>query len=416
MVTQVQKKIAIINSANKGYLILIFIFWPFIAFLLACADFKNKASKKIILAFFALYGLLFFLNPLMDGFRRAEHLRTIAELPLSNLLNTFDNLYEESLDFVEPILMFTVSRFTDFHGILFAVYALIFGTLMLYYLNKLYGHYESNKNANTIMFFIFLVCANPIYNIGGFRMWTASWIYAVCVLNYIHKPNYKYVLFSAIAFLVHFSFFPLIVVFAIYTLFKNRVKIYGILAISTFFVAELNITKVREYAALFGTASERKITAYTYEGHIETVAEGAQNAAWYVQFINGGIKYFTLFCLLFIFYKTKGQFKSKIAASFYSFTLLLLSFANISGLLPSGSRFYKVYYVFAFSSILLYYIYENSDRKLSIVNRIGIPIVALFAIFTLRLFSDTASAYLIGPSFMMPLALMDNISLQSILF
>ncbi len=321
MVTQVQKKIAIINSANKGYLILIFIFWPFIAFLLACSDYKNKISKRIILAFFALYGLLFYLNPLMDGFRRAEHFQKISQQPFSNLINVFDNLYEESLDFVEPLLMFIVSRFTDFYGILYVVYALIFGSLMLYYLNKLYGHYESNKNANTVMFLIFLVCANPIYNIGGFRMWTAAWIYAICVLNYIHKPNYKYLLLSAISFLVHFSFFPLVVVFAIYTFFKNRVKIYGILAISTFFVAQLNIAKVREYAALFGTASERKITAYTYEGHIETVAELSDNSAWYVQFINGGVKYFILFCLLFIFYKTKGHFKSKIAASFYSFVI-----------------------------------------------------------------------------------------------
>ncbi|MGV8995265.1 MAG: EpsG family protein [Flavobacterium sp.] len=404
------------NSLNSGYLVLIFIFWPFIAFLLACADYRNKISRKIILAFFALYGLLFYLNPLMDGYRRAEGLKVIAEQPFSNLFNTFANLYEESLDFVEPVLIFTISRFTDFHGILFAVYALIFGSLMLYYLRKMYGHYESNKNANTLMFLIFLICANPIYNIGGFRMWTASWIYAICVLNYIHKPNFKYVLLSACAFLVHFSFFPLIIMFMLYTFLKNRVKIYGLLAISTFFVAELNISQVRQYAALFGAASERKITAYTYEGHIETVAEGAGNAAWYVQFINGGVKYFILFCLLFIFYKTKGQFKSKFTASFYSFSLLILSFANISGLLPSGSRFYKVYYIFAYTTILLYYIYENSERKLNTLNRIGVPILALFIIFTFRLFSDTASAYLLGPSFMMPFALIENISLQTLIF
>lgn len=404
------------NSLNSGYLVLIFIFWPFIAFLLACADYRNKISKKIILAFFAVYGMLFFLNPLMDGSRRADGLKVIAEEPIANLFNTFDNLYEESLDFVEPVLMFAISRFTNFHGILFAVYALIFGSLMLYYLNKMYGHYRDNRSTNALIFFILLICANPIDGIGGFRMWTAAWIYSVAVLNYLHKPHFKYVLIACCSFAVHFSFFPVVVLFALYTLFKNKPKIYGLLAISTFFVAELNIAQVRDFAAVFGAASEKKVTAYTHEGYIETVAEGSENAAWFVQFIKYGMKYFILLCLLLIFYKTRGHFKSKITANFYSFTLLLLSFANISGLLPSGGRFYKVYYIFAYSTILLYYIYEKREKQLSILNRMGLPIVALFVIFTFRIITDTASVYLLGPSFMMPLGLNENISLQSILF
>ena len=404
------------NSLNSGYLVLIFIFWPFIAFLLACADYRNKISRKIILAFFAVYGFLLFLNPLMDADRRAEGLRIIAVQPFSNLFNIFDNLYEESLDFVEPILMFTVSRFTDFYGVLFAVYSLIFGSLMLFYINKMYGHYISSKNGNALLFLIFLICANPINNIGGFRMWTAAWIYSVGVLLYLHQPKFKYFLLVSFSFLLHFSFFPLVVLFAIYTILKNKPKIYGIFAIATFFISELNIDKVREYAALFGTASERKITNYTYEGHIETVAEQSEKIAWYIDFINNGVKYFTLLTLLMIFFKTKGKFKTKLVANYYSFTLLVLTFANVSGILPSGTRFYRVYTIIAFSAILLYFIYEDKTKNITVLNRIGIPIVALFTLLSFRLFSDTASAYLLGPSFMMPLGLIDNVSLQSILF
>lgn len=404
------------NSLNSGYLVLIFIFWPFIAFLLACADYRNKISRKIILAFFAVYGMLFFLNPLMDGFRRAEGLKIIAEQPFANLFNTFNNLYEESLDFVEPVLIFTVSRFTDASGVLFAVYALIFGSLMIFYLNKMYGHYTLNKNTNTLLFLVLLICANPIFNISGFRMWTAAWIYSIGVLLYLHKPKFKYLLLSAFSFLVHFSFFPLVILFAIYSLLKNRPKIYGIFAIGTFFVAELNIAQVRQYAALFGTASERKITAYTYEGHIETVAELSEKSAWYIQYINNGVKYFTLLTLLIIFYKTKGKFKTLLAANFYSFTLLVLSFANLSALLPSGTRFYRVYNIFAFSAILLYFVYEEKTKNITSLNRIGIPVVAFFTLLSFRLFSDTASAYLLGPSFLMPLGILENVSIQSILF
>jgi hypothetical protein len=204
--------------------------------------------------------------------------------------------------------------------------------------------------------------------------------------------------------------------FVVYAILKNRPKIYGLLALATFFVAELNIESVRQYAALFGTASEKKIEAYAGEEHIETVTQLAGQSAWYVDVINNGLKYFILASLLFVFYKTKGQFKTKITANFFSLTLLLLSFANISSLLPSGGRFYTVFNIFAFSTMVLYYVYENVEKKLSWLNQIGVPIVALQIIFTFRLFSDTASAYLIGPIFMMPFGILENVSLQSIIF
>ncbi|MEC5166431.1 hypothetical protein RCH18_002171 [Flavobacterium sp. PL11] len=404
------------NQENSGYLLLVFLIWPFIAFAMACSNFKNNLNKKIILAFFALYGILYFLNPAMDGQRRADGLKIIAQEPLENLFYTFENLYEETLDFAEPLLMFLISRFSDFHGVLFGIYALIFGVLMLYYLNRMYLYYLDKKSITTLLFFTLLVCANPINNIGGFRMWAAAWIFAIGLLGYLQNPKNKYLVLAACSFLIHFSFLPVVILSVIYSVFKNRPKIYGLGAIATFFVAELNIESVRQYAAFFGTASQNKVGAYTGESYIENLAELATKSAWYIDFINYGLKYFVLISLLVVFLKTKGQFKNKIIANFFSFTLMLLSFANISSLLPSGSRFYVVFYIFAFSTLLLYYAYETDYRKTELINRIGIPIVVLYVIFTFRLFSDNASVYLFGPSFMMPFGILENVSLQSILF
>jgi hypothetical protein len=407
------------NPKNPGYLIIVFLFWPFIAFVLACLDFRNSFNKKIIIAFFALYGFLFYINPLMDGQRQKNRLKDIAQQPFENLFYIFEDLYEETLDFVEPVLVFIVSRFSDFHGTLFVVYALIFGSLMLYYLEKMYGHYSVNRNTAALLFLIILITVNPIYNINGFRMWTAAWIYAVGVMNYLHKPNYKYVLLSGCSFLVHFSFLPLVALFVVYTFLKNKPKIYGVLAVLTFFVAELSIQQVQqvqENVALLGTASENKIKSYTGEQYIEKVSKQATQSVWYIKVIGRSLRYFILLSLLMVFIKTRGNFKTKITGNFYSFSLLLLSFANISSLLPSGGRFFLVFNIFAFSTMLLYYVYERSDNRLSFLNYIGIPIVALQVILAFRLFSDSASAYLMGPSFLMPFGILENISLESILF
>jgi hypothetical protein len=404
------------ENQNYKYLTLVFLFWPLLAFVMACSNINNKINQKIILAFFVVYGALFFINPVMDSQRRADTLKEVHQEPFENLFNTFSHLYEETLDFVEPVLMYTVSRFTDFHGVLFALYGLIFGSLMLYYLRKMYGHYLSKRNRNALLFFLFLICVNPIYNIGGFRMWAAAWMFAVGVLNYLHKPNYKAIIVASISFLIHFSFLPAVIVLIGYVFLKNRPKVYGIVAIISFFIVELNIQQIRQYAALLGAASETKITSYTNEEYIENLNELSNQTAWYIESIENAVKYLTLFSLLIIFIKTKARFKKQLSANFFSFSLLFLSFANLSALLPSGNRFYTVFYTFAFSAVLLYFSYEQKEEKLITLNKFALPILVMFMILTFRLFSATASIYILGPSFFMPYGLIENISLQSILF
>ena len=57
---------------NNARLLILFIFWPFLGFLLSLKDFQNKFNQKIILIFFVLFGLLFYVNPLQDGQRSAD--------------------------------------------------------------------------------------------------------------------------------------------------------------------------------------------------------------------------------------------------------------------------------------------------------------------------------------------------------
>ena len=151
---------------NNARLLILFIFWPFLGFLLSLKDFQNKFNQKIILFFCVLFGLLFYINPLQDGQRRADMLKEAYTQPFEMAFNSFDNLYKESLDFIEPLIVFTVSRFTDYHGVLFGIYAFIFGGLMIYYLNRVYQHYLKFPNKNALIFLILLIFVNPINEIN----------------------------------------------------------------------------------------------------------------------------------------------------------------------------------------------------------------------------------------------------------
>ena len=401
---------------NNARLLILFIFWPFLGFLLSLKDFQNKFNQKIILFFCVLFGLLFYINPLQDGQRRADMLKEAYTQPFEMAFNSFDNLYKESLDFIEPLIVFTVSRFTDYHGVLFGIYAFIFGGLMIYYLNRVYQHYLKFPNKNALIFLILLIFVNPINEINGFRMWTAAWIFSVGVINYLHEARWRHILFASIAMFLHFSFGPLIVLLLIYKLLGNRTLLFAILAIITFFIAELNIKQVHTIAEHISPATGSKINAYTDERYIEKVANLKNQSAWFVTLNQKGILYYTVALLVIIYVRTRGVFKNRVTDNFYSFTLLLLSFANISALLPSGGRFYTIFNIFAFTTGLLYYVYEVKKEKIELINWIGLPIVFLFVIFTFRLFTDPASIFLFGPSFFMPTAFFENTSLQSLLF
>jgi hypothetical protein len=404
------------KNQNPAFLVGIFIIWPFLGLLLAIKNFQFKINRNIILFFFIIYGLLFYVNPLTDSQRRADALKFTYSQPFEKFYETINSLYEETLDFTEPFLMYIVSRVTDFYGILFALYAFIFGSFMLYYFKVLHKHYTHFKNKNAFIFLLLLVFVNPINNINGFRMWTAAWIFAVGVLNYLHTPKWKHLLLICSAVFVHFSFIPLIIIVFIYKFAGNRTLLYGILAIITFFIAELDVAQVRESAAILGNATETKIDAYTNEDHVENVLLNKDQAAWYIKLNDKGMLYFSAALLLLIYLKTKGFFKTKITNNFYAFSLMLLSFANISSLLPSGSRFYRVFYIFAFSTFLLYYVYEEKKVKIQSINLLGLPLVILFIFLNFRFFTDSASAYLLGPSFMMPVAFFENTPLKSLLF
>ena len=401
---------------NNARLLILFIFWPFLGFLLSLKDFQNKFNQKIILIFFVLFGLLFYVNPLQDGQRRADGLKEAYNQPFEMAFNAFDNLYKESVDFIEPLIIFSVSRFTDFYGVLFGVYAFIFGGLMIYYLNRVHLHFLKFPNINAFIFLILLIFVNPINGINGFRMWTAAWIFSVGVINYLHEARWRHILFASVAMFLHFSFAPLIVLLLIYKLLGNRTLLFAILAIITFFIAELNIKQVQTIAEHISPATGSKINAYTDERYIEKVANLKNQSAWFVTLNQKGILYYTVALLVIIYVRTRGVFKNRVTDNFYSFTLLLLSFANISALLPSGGRFYTIFNIFVFTTGVLYYVYELKNKKLELINWIGLPLVILFVIFSFRLFTDPASIFLFGPSFFMPTAFFENTSLQSLLF
>ena len=134
MRNSISRAIEIPGSNIKNYLIL-FLCWPFLAFLLALKNFSQTEAKKVIYIFLIYYGLNFVLidKGFVDAIGYTKELQANAKLPFSDFFKIVGGLYTEndSVDIYEQFISFVVSSFTSDHRILFAIFAAFFGFFYL---------------------------------------------------------------------------------------------------------------------------------------------------------------------------------------------------------------------------------------------------------------------------------------------
>lgn len=400
------------TSGKESLLWITFLIWPFFAFVLAWKNIRSPNSKKIILSYYTLYGLLYVINPSMDGARRATSLTDAYQQPFSNLIYYFENLYETTLDFLDPLLIYSVSRFTDFHGVLFGLSALLFGIMSFNYLSLLMSTTKLDKfNVNSILFISLLIWSNSIFSIGGFRMWFAAWVFAYGALAFVVHKEKKYIFLASLSVIIHFSFIPISIILLLYYIMGNRPYIYGFFALTTFFVAELDLQMIKNIANGLGPAFEQKVTSYTYHQYVEKTTELEQESAWFMVVGPRGLYYMTCISLLLLYRKIRVLNTDHIIYRLFSFSLLILSFSNITSLFPSGVRFRTLFMMFAFSTLFIYFQEYIKRKGLSLINILVLPFALIFVLIDIRIGAESFSTFLLAPGIILPVGLFESLSL-----
>ena len=172
-------------NRSKHYLVL-FIVWPFASFITALINYRQREAKKVVYLFLIYYGLTFVNNnPYVDAYRYALTFKENALLPFSEFLNIVGGLYSDTtVDIIEPLISFIVSRFTSNYSFYFAVWAALFGFFYLKSINLLYEKHSERPGWNTLILLIFFILILPVTSITGIRMWTAAWILFWCISCY----------------------------------------------------------------------------------------------------------------------------------------------------------------------------------------------------------------------------------------
>lgn len=418
MYTSSTSKFAPIVISNSKHYLLLFLIWPFLAFITALANYGKKESKTVVYIFLIYYGFNFVnSNEAVDAFRYALSLKINAQLPFSDFFKIVGGIYatDTSLDIIEPLVSFIVSRFTSNFGVYFAVWAAIFGFFYLKSINLLYERHRENPGWNTMIMLVFFIMILPITSISGVRMWTAAWVFFYGAYHVVLYRNPKYILLTLAASLLHWSFFSANAILLIYFFVGNRNLVYVPLALSSFVLPQIFAPIFQIISLRMGGAFQNRYEGYSSEGYVLAHQDSLAQASWFLQIGNNIVFYFLLLSIVVIQIRTFKTEKEKEMKNLFSFLLLFLTFVNIGIAIPSlGSRFQIIFFLFATLYVFLFF-QKIQGNRINLLTLLGLFPIALYSAITFRLGSESINAWIFTPGLGFP-AFVPVLSISELLF
>lgn len=405
------------DSNGTTYLIL-FIIWPFLAFVSAVANYSRKEAKMVVYFFMVYIGLTFVSDSeIMDSYRYVETFRFFGTLPFREIFRAVGGyyFYSSSVDFMEPLLSFLISRFSSSHHIYFAVFASVFAFFYLRSYNLLYDQYKESPNRNAWVFLIFSLIVIPITSLSVLRMWTAAWMFFYGAFLVLSTKKPKYLLVAASACLMHWSFLSLNVLLVVWYFAGNRNLIYTPLAIASFFVSTLLNPLLEMVGTFVGGGIAARMEGYTSESHTLIYQDWLASNSWFLLLSNSLIWYFFIGAIILIRLFKRNVVKGKLEENFYSFLLLIFTLANLGRPIPDfGMRMQTVFVLFASVYVFLYF--KNlAETRIRFITVAGIFPLLLFTFIQFRIGADNMSAWLFAPGAGLPF-INPGLSLAEVLF
>jgi len=217
-----------------------FLFYPLLNLLYSLINIKSKHAKYNYLLFILYYSYCITLpalaGPDMDFSKKIELFKDISLNPDWQFIfegNTF-----------ESILIVVVSFFTDNWRIMSMVWGFVIGYLNI----KIIWHVIDNTNQKFNSYLIkiltvFLVCSMPFWNIGIFRFFTASNLFIYGILKYFENDKWFYLLVSALAVFVHWSFIFALFLISLFLFLKRldskKINYFIVLSFNLIFVSSI---------------------------------------------------------------------------------------------------------------------------------------------------------------------------------
>lgn len=396
------------NADNKSgfYAAVLFLIWPLLAVASAFNHYRSGWGKNILWAFVVFYGLVFSISTENSG---SDIVRYVTEYQnlyhVEMTVSSAERYFEQSkeIDVARTLIAILLSRITDSQAILTMIYGLIFGFFfsrnMWFVLTRLKG----KMKLITVLLFSCYFLIIPIWNMNGFRFWTAAHIFIYGLLPYFFEGKKKNIFYSASAVLVHFAFVVPVGVFFIYFLMGNRLLIYFIFFLTTFFFSQINLSAFNQLVDNYAPKIvQERTSSYRSEQKVEDFRAGAAESGrvWYAVWYDKALSWAVMGFLVILFFKGRDFFeKHKDWLSLFCFTLLFSGAVNLLSSLPSGGRYGSVAVMLALALIIMYIQNHKQEVVMERFVWAALPALLLFVVVSVRMgfYSMSATAVLGNP-------------------
>jgi hypothetical protein len=377
------------DRRTEAFYYLSFIFWPLGTMVASLKRWNSPWSKNVFWLFCIFFGFTFIISKEggADSARYAQSLiqYSQSDLDLRHLLNSFYSESSGSIDIASPLITFLVSRITHNPNILFTVFGLIFGYFfsrnIWYVLNRIDG----NFSILILLYFITFALINPIWNINGFRMWTAAQIFLYGTIPYIMEGSYKKLPWLCVSVLFHFSFMFTGAILVLFVFLKNKLTIYLFFFIVTSFIKELNLESVQSALSFLPDIFQSRVSSYTNLDYAESINRAVQSDNWYLHFASKGIGWVTYVLVLVIYIFCREFLKNRHdLMTLFCFSILLYGFSSIFSKIPSGGRFISVSLTFMFTFFTIFFSEVPKMKGLLLIKSIIAPLLLLYIIVRIR--------------------------------
>ncbi len=397
-----------INKKTVGFLILLFIIWPFGAFLFALSKYNQKESQFIVVLFTGLFGYSMIAESAsLDIFRVLKLAGIYSGISSLQIIEIVTGLYgpepDNAIDIYKDLIAFIVSRFTTNGNILFMVYGLVYGWVYVKSLDTLVAEERIKGIIPAILLLSFSI-AFGMDQLAGVRFATAAYVLFFGLFHLIKTHEKKYLIIASLSILIHFSYLSVIVVFILFFLIQKYHKLIYAIVIFSFISAGFLQDSINEIISFLGGSIEERATIYTQ------MAENKQNIVWYV-----GLReeMMTIYALVFIVYTNinKGKFKVTVfSEKLLYFSLMLLTLSNFTNHIQhAGYRYSFVFIMFFMSYVYVFFLANKGSKAIRVLSLMAVPFFLLQFLYVVRsvLFYSSPMLYL-GNIFMVFFQNMDQ--------
>ena len=328
--------------------IVLFLCWPFLAFVIAIKNFNSTYSKNIIWIFCIYFGISFSISTQSQRSDITRYLAGFENLKLedkeissiTNMLyvpDGYNDAYYILVSYFAAKMQFPAELYLGLIGLVFGFF---YSRIFKVFANGIGSRYDL---FNLLLFLTFLMIVPIWRGINGIRFSLAAVMFVYSVLSiYNGKIKAVYIVILLLTPIVHFSMLSIVLLSVFFVLIRNLLNI-NILFVGYIFsllfvqvdLEQLNVVLNNYAPELFSS----KIDAYARTSYIGEIEQRVSNNNWYALWYFKALNYAAVILMLLIFkyYNRLININPKVKP-FLFFLFFISIFSNISSLVPSGSR------------------------------------------------------------------------------